>query len=272
MVCEARVVGEIEEIYSHCSEAFEDKVIVFGGKMADKREHFFGVFDLNTQTFERQDCLKMRVNRSKFSSCSINDTVYALAGEIYNGKTSEVEAFDFNNQKWEPFKPLPIEVSDHNSTSIGYNLYVHGGYASVCSPFYWLDIREGLWSSLGRGSHQKVSYQRVRHTLLNNSLDIFAVGGVYDENHTRYLDVYDSRMDSWIHSGIISSPSNERFSHCSVFANNTIYNYGGITSNNGEKFVSNVETIRKDHFNNEYILNKLSNVTLEFVDASCVFI
>ncbi|MEK0312686.1 Kelch repeat-containing protein [Cohnella sp. 56] len=131
-------------------------------------------------------------------SAVLDGKLYAVSGEINQGVTNIVEAYDFATNTWSTKANYPISVVGATAVAFDNKIYVFSGSTSRGSPetvqnVYEYDPNKNIWTSKANIPTGRVGASAV---VFNNK--IYVIGGMKNGNiELNVVEVYDPATNTW---------------------------------------------------------------------------
>ncbi len=191
----------------------------------------------NTERSRWQDLPPATEKRAAFAIATVNDVIYAIAGENESGILSSVARFDPQFSTWTTLSSKPTAVADVHAVVLGGRIYVPGGRlstdpADISRTFERYDPRSESWEKLPDLPQPRSAYALAA---LEGKLYVF--GGWDGTSYRAEVFAYDPDADKW--SEQTAMPTARAFAGAAV-VDNSVYVLGGVNDtgelNNNESY------------------------------------
>ncbi len=181
------------------STVFNDSLYTWGGSkkavdLSDGRSQFMR-YDFMSGTWTHTS-RKLSV-QSNFSTAILNKQLYIIGGENAAGATSEVTAYNINNNTWKSISPLiesrrALSAITYN-TELSQEIYVFGGQnqGGNLRSVEMYNAQTNAWVT-----KRKMNFDRAfaSSALLNEKVYVF--GGLTSDSSINF-EIYDIAFDNW---------------------------------------------------------------------------
>ncbi|OCT94184.1 kelch-like protein 34 [Xenopus laevis] len=192
------------KVQHHCTCVIGNFLFVVGGETPERSQNGTKDSSLSiTNIVYRYDprfdqwlqVSGMLENRAQFSSCIIDNYIFAIGGRgDQQTILSSVELYDINRDTWTKSKDLPFKMHGHASTVHNNIIYISGGKTDTqvnsSKDVYSWNRLEGQWKK-----QAPMSIARFGHQMATVKDAIFTFLGIYEPFSD--IEKYDPKHNQW---------------------------------------------------------------------------
>jgi len=180
---------------SHCSEAINECLYVFGGCDAQGQlMNDMHVFNTSSNTWTLVQDQNSPTPREMASSVVVGALIYMFGGRAESGPLGCSAVFDTNLNQWLDHQIAPVEPRmAHAAAVVSTSMFVFGGATQqgICDQLLCLDTLKQEWNVVNC-KHGSLPSARFAHTLTSVINGLVVIGGIdpeKDYNDAHMLEV-----------------------------------------------------------------------------------